>query len=102
MVAQDREAVSPVVPIKATSKYWRKTVTASYSLMFKRWHLADTAPKDGSLFMGRITGTNRSVAVSYDGATNTFYQAGKGQVDICQWISFADFADIRACAWRRA
>lgn len=81
-------------------------MTPDYSHLFKNWHvgIAD-APTDGTIFMGRIKGTNRGIAVKFDTLQNYFviasYENAKGPaVEICQWISFIDFADIRACAWR--
>lgn len=56
--------------------------------------------------MGRERGTNTAFAVCF-GQDGKFYRTGRGPstvnnpVDICQWISFADFADIRECIWRR-
>lgn len=78
-------------------------MTPDYSPMFKKWYNVslNPAPTDGTLFMGRITGTNKAMAVKYDGETQQFFQAQQPYhpVDICQWISFTDFADIRSCVW---
>lgn len=74
-------------------------MTADYRPLFKRWALADSAPKDGTLFMGRITGTNRAVAIKWQDDLG-FVDGLDHLVSICQWISFTDFADIRACVWR--
>lgn len=73
----------------------------SYTRMFKNWHSdLSSAPKNGTLFMGRITGTNKAKVVWYEGETSRWMTHDQGSVDICQWISFTDFADIRSCAWR--
>lgn len=77
-------------------------MTGDYSPMFKRWRTdVSNAPIDGKWFMGRITGTNRAKAVQYDGETNRWMTRDEGAVDICQWITFFDYADIRSCVWRQ-
>lgn len=75
----------------------------SYQAMFKRWRSdVENAPHDGSIIMGRLTGTNKSMAVHWGCETQRWYkcQGDSTPIDICQWISFTDFADIRSCAWR--
>lgn len=73
----------------------------SYQAMFKRWSAdINSAPIDGSIFMGRITGSNRAVAVKFGAAGFIMAQPPYDSVNICQWISFTDFADIRSCVWR--
>lgn len=72
---------------------------ADYSVMFKNWHLMDTVPMDHSLFMGRQTGTNRAFAVTRD-VNGNFIDASGKPVSICQWISFAEYAQIQHCVWR--
>lgn len=73
----------------------------SYQVMFKRWkpNITD-APKNGTWFMGRISNSNRAKAVKYEGETQRWITRDEGAVNICQWISFTDFADIRSCVWR--
>lgn len=73
----------------------------SYEKLFKRWRpdISD-APKDGSIFMGRQTGTNRAFAVKWYEPDKSFVSGEYGPVSICQWISFSDFADIQSCVWR--
>lgn len=72
----------------------------SYQAMFKRWLPSETAPKDGRLIMGRLSGTNKAMAVGWVEDKQSFMNISEGAVDICQWISFTDFADIRSCVWR--
>lgn len=80
-------------------KYWRKTVTGDYSPMFKKWQTdISLAPHDGKIFMGRIKGTNKSRAVHWNGFK--WIDPQGCELEICQWISFTDFADIRSCVWR--
>jgi hypothetical protein len=81
------------------SKYWTPTMTPDYSVLFKKWQTdTSNAPHDGTIFMGRLTGTNRAIAVKFDGAN--FISMDQKPVEICQWISFTDFADIRQCVWK--
>lgn len=72
----------------------------SYQRLFKNWLPKETAPKDGRLFLGRLTGTNRAMVVGWVEDRQSFMNTSEGSVDICQWISFTDFADIRSCVWR--
>lgn len=84
------------------SKYWRKTKMADYSALFKGWRTdIANAPMDGTWFMGRITGTNRAKAICYNDETQRWMTKDEGAVSICQWLTFYDYADIRACAWRQ-
>lgn len=71
-----------------------------YSRPFKNWQTdISNVPDDGTWFLGRITGTNIHKAVQWkDGA---FRVTGGEAVSICQWITFADFADLRSCVWRK-
>lgn len=82
------------------SKYWKRTMLPDYSSLFKNWQTdISVAPHDGTFFMGRITGSNRSRAVRW---TDGVWKDNQGCVlEICQWISFIDFADLRSCAWRK-
>lgn len=77
-------------------------MTPDYSPLFKNWRIdISDAPRDGTLFMGRITGTNRAVACAFqDGHWINMATNRKEIIEICQWISFTDFADIRSCVWR--
>lgn len=92
------------------SKYWKPTMTPNYSPLFKRWQPdVSNVPRDGSFFLGRMTGTNQARAVRWLedttseelGVATGFYDSFGKQLDICQWISFTDFADIRTCVWRQ-
>lgn len=75
-------------------------MTSNYDLPFKRWQTdMSLAPSDGTIFMGRLTGTNKARAVRLNG--EDFVDMTGKPVLLCQWISFTDFADIRTCAWRR-
>lgn len=83
------------------SKYWEgPEMTPNFSRPFKNWQTdISGVPDDGSYFLGRITGTNIHKAVHWlDGAFRT---PDGTAVSICQWITFSDFADLRACAWRQ-
>lgn len=79
-----------------------------HSPLFKNWQTdMSLAPKDGSSFMGRQKGTNKAFAVHWGCETQKWYHSGpfsagnSNPVELCQWITFSDFADIRTCAWRR-
>lgn len=73
---------------------------ADHSRLFKNWQTdISLAPRDGSYFMGRQRGTSKSGAVCWCHDQNAFINTFKQPVDICQWISFTDFAEIRACVW---
>jgi hypothetical protein len=83
------------------SKYWKKTLTPDYSRLFGgKWSTdINAAPHDGSTFMGRLKGTNRSFAVKWlDGAIRDLRKPEE-PIEICEWISFKDFADTRHCVW---
>lgn len=69
-----------------------------YSRTFKHWQTATSAPTDGSLFLGRLSNTNRAIAVRMDG--EDWVDASGKPVQIEQWISFADYGNIRQCVWR--
>lgn len=66
---------------------------------FKGWSDSDTAPHDGSRFLGRIKGTNRSLDIRWKADCNSFWNDNYGRIEISQWITYIDFADIRACVW---
>lgn len=85
---------------KIMGKYWKATMTPDYSRPFPKWHPATSAPRDGSSFMGRLTGTNRAKAVRYDEAGVQFVGTYDGKpVDICQWYSFKEYGETRFCVW---
>lgn len=88
--------------------YQGPSETPDYSRLFKNWQIdISAAPHDGTIIMGRITGSNRSKAVRWKDADSEGNGGGwqtcdgEGLVSICQWITFTEFADIRACVWRR-
>lgn len=68
----------------------------------KHWHEVDdpTIPLDGEKFMGRLKGTNRVRAVWWSDDFDGFCD-GKSLVEITQWTSFKEYADVRACLWRK-
>ena len=81
------------------SKYWRKTVEAEYRL-WKNWQTdMSLAPKDRT-FMGRLAKSNRSFAVKWTDAGFIDMRDPSRTVELCQWIEWADFAEIRNCVWR--
>lgn len=77
-------------------------MAADYSRPFQNWHPAETFPKDGTLVLARIKGTNRHTAAKWveehQGVFSPNYSA---PIQVEQWITFEEFADIRACAWRK-
>lgn len=80
-------------------KYWKKTMTPDYSKLFTKWQTdISNAPHDVWI-MGRLIASNKARAVRWDIETNGFADAFGYPVEICQWISFTDFADIRSCVW---
>jgi hypothetical protein len=83
---------------KKPSVYWEKTLMPEYTL-WSRWQSdISLAPRDETIFMGTQRGTNKAFAVKFNG--EHFVRPGETKaVDICQWISFTDYADIRHCVW---
>lgn len=80
-------------------KYWKPKEEGPFvAPLFKDWQTdISLAPSEG-WFMGRLTGTNRARAVRLDG--EDFVDSQGKPVQICQWISMADFGQIRSCVWR--
>lgn len=75
---------------------------ADYSRPFKNWHPATTFPKDGKLVLARIKGTNRHTAAKWSEYNQGVFSPNYAQsIEVEQWITFEEFADIRACAWRK-
>lgn len=86
------------------SKYWRKdeTMIATHSRFEKsNWHDPETAPRDGTIFMGHILHTNRHVATKWHGDSfwNVSDPARPIPIEICEWQTFVEFADVRNCPW---
>lgn len=84
---------------KNMGKYWKATMTPDYSRPFPKWHPDTSAPKDGSSFMGRLTGTNRAKAVHYSETLSSFVGVDEKPVSICQWYSFKEYGETRFCVW---
>lgn len=79
--------------------YWENTMTPDYSRLMPNLHAdMSLAPKDQT-FMGRLTGTNRVVAVKWN--EDGFYRcpAMKVKAEICQWVTFKEYAQIQTCIW---
>lgn len=82
-------------------KYWTKKEISLVAPLFKDWQIdTSNAPVDGTWFLGRITDTNLARAVMWDETCGSYRDAQGRKVNICQWISFADFGQIRSCVWR--
>lgn len=86
------------------SVYWEKTnkITGDEIDAMKfpgeHWHEVDTAPIDGEKFLGRLKGTNRVRAVWWSDEFNSFCD-GKQLVEITQWTSFKEYAQVQQCVW---
>lgn len=87
------------------SKYWRAEdhmLEPKWS-KFERpgWHDPATAPRDGTIFMGHISKSSRHVATKWHGDSfwNVSNPSSPVAIEICEWQTFAEFADIRNCPW---
>lgn len=72
-----------------------------------KWHNMDqTPPQDGTTFPGRICGTNRVIAVAYDGPDNVYRAMRHGRLEesiiIDQWLTWAELGEIQSCLWKAA
>lgn len=72
--------------MKFTGDHWREVDDPSI-------------PTDGSKFPARISGTNRVKAVWWSDEFDSFCD-GNCLVEITQWTTFKEMAEVTACMWR--